>query len=141
LTNQLKGIREENNIADMIRDKTPFDVEQSHIRGIDILIKTPDKDIKVEVKSASYKVRNGKKGYRSGKFSFYRKNLGKFDFVAFVVKYSKNMTHTYWCPKEKVIEYFKETNAKDKCTLSIPRMLKFGEESLLVDFSEVIKCD
>ncbi|GAH05481.1 unnamed protein product, partial [marine sediment metagenome] len=51
--NLKKGIEAENLIAKTLKDNTNLNIEQNHTWGVDIILKTAKKDIKIEVKSAN----------------------------------------------------------------------------------------
>ena len=58
------GKKAELEIAKKLR-KNNYSVKVNHTWGVDIVIETPTKNIKVEVKSAHYWVSNGKRNNRN----------------------------------------------------------------------------
>ena len=145
ITNFEKGIDSENRVARVLKKEIPneCEIEQNHSWGVDIVVRNKDyppfafvKEIKVEVKSANEKVKNGNKGLRSGKFSFYPNNLNKPDYFAFEVCKLDNKITTYWVKGEVIQNHFKDHKRKTKLTLGVPTLLQRISK---VDFSEVIK--
>ena len=131
--NIIRGFEIENALANEIRSKVDS-VIQNHTWGIDLIIQNKNKIIKVEVKSAKLWVKNGKKGYRKGRFIFASEKLGRPDYFAFVI--NKNYENiTYWVKAQEVKDYFKDSKSK-KVSLGIPALMnRFNR----IDFSEVIK--
>lgn len=103
--------------------------------GADITIENDAKEIIIEVKTAHYKVKNGKKGMRTGKFYFIPQNLERPDFYAFIIYFPTKVT-SYWVRKEVIAKYFAFHTKRTKLSLGIPTFLTHIPKT---DFSEVIQ--
>lgn len=137
MDNLSKGIVIEDFIAKQLKASGSFEIEQNHTWGVDIELITPMKKIKIEVKSANYIVKNGKKGTRKGVFSFYPNNIEKPDYFALVVC-KDNGKKTHWVCGDVIRKHFvnrKRNSEKSKFTMGIPTLMTRIKK---VDFSEVV---
>lgn len=116
--------------------KNNLSVKLNHSWGVDIVIKTPKKDIKVEVKSAHYIVSNGINKYRKGKFYFYPGNLLRPDFFAFVIYYEGD-SDTFFARGDIIRKHFENHKKKTKLSLGIPALI---DKIDTIEFNEVIDC-
>ncbi len=132
-TNLEKGILAENLIAKELRELYECEVSQNHTWGVDIEIQKGLQTILVEVKSASYFVKNGSK-VRKGNFYFYPYNLERADYFAFVINNNFG-PRTIWVKGGDIVEYFKNHKKRTKLCLTIPSLLNRVKK---IDFSEVI---
>ena len=106
----------------------------NHSWGVDIVIKTPIREIKVEVKSAHYLVSNGHQKVRKGKFYFYPGNLLRPDFFAFVIFYEGG-SDTFFVRGDIIRKHFENHKKKTKLSLGIPTLM---DKIDTIEFNEVI---
>ena len=136
MNNLEKGIIAENFVVKRLKESTDFEIEQNHTWGVDIVLKTAKKDIKIEVKSANKYIKAGKQGLKSGKFQFFTNNLNRPDYYAFVIYKSETNANTIWVKADIIRKHFsKRKIGKSKFALGIPTLLTRIPK---IDFSEVI---
>ena len=134
--NIVKGIEAENYVAKQIEKYSNDEIEQNHTWGVDIILKTVNKNIMIEVKSANKHIKNGKKGLRSGKFYFYPNNIDRPDYYAFVIYKSEIVANTVWVKADVIRKHFADRKIRNtKFSLGIPTLLT---RIAKIDFSEVI---
>ena len=139
LNNIEKGIIAENYIAKQLKEYTKDEIKQNHTWGMDIVLKTAKRDIKIEVKSANRYIRGGKQGLKSGKFQFFTNNLNKPDYFAFVINNALSENKTVWVKGNVIREHFADRKiCKSKFALGIPTLMQRIPK---IDFSEVVGLD
>ena len=120
-TNLEKGILAENLVAKELRDLFEGCINQNHTWGADIEIQRGRRTILVEVKSASYFVKNGNR-FRKGSFYFYPYNLERVDYFAFVINKAIG-PRTIWVKGGEIVKYFKNHKNLTKLCLKIKSFL------------------